>query len=541
MTVPATGAPAAPAPDLARSTATMTGLILLSRITGFARNVVVVAVLGDTFLGNVYQSANTVPNLLFELLVAGVLQAVLIPTIVELAGEGRDDEAEHVARSVLGLAAGLLAGLALIGALLAPVIMRILVSGVDDPEVREDQVQLGTILLWFFLPQVVLYASNMVATGVLNAKGRFAVPAFAPLLNNVVVTASYLVFAWMRRGEGPSLELTGAQTTVLGLGTTLGVVAFCAVPVIAAVRSGTSLRPRFDWRNPMVRRIGRLGGWAALFLAASNVLLGVVLVLLNRIEGGVVVWNLAFTVFLLPHALVALPVLTTAFPSMARHAASGDRAAYQRTVSSGVRAIGYLVLPAAAAMLALGLPLARFLRFGELRESGVLAVAATIAALGPGLLGYGAFLFLARALYATGDTRTPAVVNLVVVAAAGSAMAASVPLLDGGERVWVLAALHSVAYLAGAAVLLGIVRSRHGERGRDGLARSLAASVLAAGAAAGVMWAVAEQFGTATRSGAVVSLVVAGMVGLAGYVVVAGALGGPRPRSVPALLRGGHG
>lgn len=519
----------------------MTGLTLLSRVTGFARNVVVVAVLGDTFLGNVYQSANTVPNLLFELLAAGVLQAVLIPTLVELAGKGRDDEAEHVARSVLGLAGALLAGLALLGVVLAPVIMRLLVSGVDDPQVRDDQVRLGTILLWFFLPQVVLYASNMVATGVLNARGHFSVPAFAPLLNNVVVTASYGLFAWMRHGSEPSLDLTGGQTAVLGLGTTLGVVAFCAAPVVAAVRGGTSLRPRFDWRHPMVRRIGKLGGWAAVYLAATNVLLGVVIVLLNHVRGGVVLWSLAFTIFLLPHALVSLPVLTTAFPTMSRHASGGDGAAYQRTVAAGLRAIAYLVLPAAAGMVALGLPLARLLRFGDFSADGVLTVAAVVAALGPGLVGYGTYLFLTRALYATGDTRTPAAVNVVLVAVAATAMALSFTVVEGDDRVWTLGAIHSVAYLVGSAVLYGIVRGRKGGAPSGDLLRSLLASLAGAGVASGAMWFVGEQVHAGGRPGALLALAVAGALGLIVYVVVAAGLGGPRPHTIPVLLRGDHG
>lgn len=530
-------------PDLARSTAAMTVLTLLSRITGFARNVVVVAVLGDTFLGNTYQSANTVPNMLFELLAAGVLQAVLIPTLVELSARGDDDEAEHVARSVLGLAGLLLAVLAAIGFLLAPVIMRLLVSSVEDPAVRADEVRVGTILLWFFLPQVVLYASNMVATGVLNAKGRFAVPAFAPLLNNVVVTGSYIVFAAMRHGAEPSLDLTGGEITVLGLGTTLGVLAFCAAPVIAAVRSGTSLRPRFDWRHPMVRRIARLGGWAAAFLAATNVLLGVVLVLSNRVRGGVVAWSLAFTVFLLPHALIALPVLTTSFPTMSRHAAGRDGVAYQRAVASGLRAITYLVLPAAAAMVALGLPMARVLQFGKFGHGGVAMVAGAVAAFGPGLAGYGTFLFLSRAMYATGDTRTPALVNMAVVAGGAVLMVSAFSAVHGNARVVALAGAHSVAYLAGAAVMFAVVRRRTpGDPERTGdLPRSIAASVAAAGLAGGVMWLVGGAIATPGRLHSLAAILGGGGAGLAVYVLAAAVLGGPRPSTVPALLRGQHG
>ena len=530
-------------PDLARSTATLTVLTLASRLTGMVRNVVVVAVLGVTFLGNTYQSANTVPNLLFELIAAGVLQAVLIPTLIDLAANGEDDEAEHVARSVLGLAGAALAVLALLGAVLAPLVMRLLVAGVDDPQIRDDQIRLGTILLWFFLPQVVLYASNMVATGVLNAKGHFAVPVFSPLLNNLVVITSYLLFAWLRHGAEPSLDLSALQITVLGLGTTLGVVTFCMAPVIAAVRSGTTLWPRFDWRHPGVRRIARLGGWAAAFLAATQVLLGVVLVLANHVEGGVVAWNLGFTIFVLPHALVALPVLTTLFPTMSRHAVSGDEAAYQRTVASGVRAIAYLVLPAAAALLSLSLPMARVLRFGVYDGGGVGAVAAATAAFGPGLVGYGTFLFLARALYARGDTRTPAMVNLAVVGAGAVGMVITFALVHGNARLAALAGAHSAAYLAGAGALYLIVRARSTatDRHAGSVGRSLLASIGAAAAAAGVMWLVGDAMGGGGRADSVAELAVAGGLGLVVYVAGASLLGGPRPSAVPALLRGGHG
>jgi putative peptidoglycan lipid II flippase len=521
-------------PDLARSTATMTVFTLLSRVTGVIRNVVVVGVLGVTFLGNTYQSANTVPNLLFELVAAGVLQAVLIPTLVDLIAEGSDDEADHVARSVLGLAGAALAVLAGIGFLAAPFVMRLLVAGVNDPHVRDQQVHLGTILLWFFLPQVVLYASNMVATGLLNARGHFAVPVAAPLLNNIVVTTSYLLFAWMRHGAAPSLDLTGAQTLVLGLGTTLGVVAFCAAPVLMVVRGGTSLRPSFDWHHPGVRRVARLGGWAAAFLAATNVLLLVVLVLANNVEGGVVAWNLGFTIFLLPHSLVALPILTALFPTMARHAGR-DETSYHRTVTSGLRAIAYLVVPAGAAMLALSLGMARVLQFGNYHRHGVTAVAAAVAAFGPGLVGYGIYLFLVRAFYARGDTRTPALVNLGVVAGGAVVMAASFALVDGDARVAALAGSHSAAYLVGAFVLFWLTGAR-----ATAVARSLGAVLVAAVVAGAAMWLIGQPLAGAGRIHSLVELVVAGGGGLAVYTGVAAALGGPRPREVPALLRG-HG
>ncbi|HEX2040747.1 MAG TPA: lipid II flippase MurJ, partial [Acidimicrobiales bacterium] len=302
----------------------MTVLTAVSRATGFLRILVVAAVLGTTFLGNVYQSANTVPNLLFELVAAGALQAVLVPTVVGLLDAGDRRQAEHVAGAVLGLAAAALAALAVVGALAAPWIMRALVVAVDDPSVREAQVRLGTFFLWFFLPQVVLYALGMVSTAVLHAHGRFAVPAAAPIVNNAVVIGTYVLFAALRAGEPPDLDLAWEEKVVLAGGTTLGVAAFCVVPWLATRSLGFSLVPRFDPHHPAVRRIGRLAGWAAVSLAMVQVLLGTALVLGNGVEGGVVAFQVGLTFFLLPYALVAVPLATAAFPGLSRLAHADD-------------------------------------------------------------------------------------------------------------------------------------------------------------------------------------------------------------------------
>ena len=537
---PATGAgavPAAPTVDLARTTAAMTVLTLVSRLTGLVRVLVVAAVLGTTFLGNTYQSANTVPNLLFELFAAGALQAVMIPAMVQLFDRGDDAEASRVAGSLLGLAMAGLAVVAAVGMLAAPWVMRVLVAGVESPEVRAAQVRLGTILLWFFLPQLVLYAAGMVATGVLNARGRFTVPVAAPVANNLVVIASYGLFWLLRGGAPPALDLAPAQIAVLGLGTTLGVLALSALPVLAVVRSGFPLRPRLDHRHPEVRRIVHRSGWAALFLASTQVLLGVVLVLANGVEGGVVAYQVAYTIFLLPHALFALPVLTTLFPALARRASAGDQPGYADAVASGVRAIAFFVLPATAALAALAHPLTRVLLFGESAGDGAVVVAGTVIAFAPGLLGYGAFLFLTRALYAVGDTRTPSLVHVGVVVGAALAMA-GVSAIAGADRVPGLAAAHSLAYLVGAVVLARCVRLRIRlpKGAMPSLVGPVAGGVAAASAAGGVMWLVQQPFDIAGRAGALAVLAGAGAAGAAVYLG-AQALLGARPGTIAALLR----
>lgn len=523
-------------PTLARSMASMTALTALSRLTGFVLFVVVAAVLGTGLLANTYQTANTVPNVLYELLVAGVVQAVLVPSLVARLDRGEQREAEHVAGAVLGLAMvalGLLAGLAMAA---APLVARMLFGG-GDGATRDAQIRTGTVFLWFFLPQVVLYAAGLVATSVLNARHRFALPAVAPMAGNVVVLAACAIF-WQLRDGRSTLTLRPVEIVVLAGGTTLGVVAFCGLPVMAVARSGFRLRPNLDRRHPEVRRLARHGAWAALFLAATQVLLLVVLVLANRVPGGVIAYQLAFQFFLLPHALFALPVLTTLFPTLSRQHHDGDPSAFGATAARGVATIAYLVAPMAALLGALGGPIGRAVLFGEATPRGAALVSGCLAGFAPGLLGYGLFLFASRVSYARGDTRTPALVNLWVVAGGSALMVAGYGLAPDRHRITALAAGHSMAYLIGAAVLVPRSVRHLRPADRPHLVRQLARPVGLAAVLAGVVALAAIAADPHGRVVAVLTIVVLAVGGLAAYVIATWATGGPAPSAFVRALRG---
>jgi len=523
--------------DLARSTATQTVLTGISRLTGFVRVMVVAAVLGTTFLGNTYQSANTVPNIVFELFAAGALQAVLVPALVARFDHGDDEGAERLAGSVLGLTLAVLGGLVVLGALASPLLMRGLVSGVEDAAVRADQVALGTVFLLIFLPQALVYDVGLVATAVLHAKGRFGLPAFAPAVNNVVVCAAYGTFWWLRRDEGPGLDLDALEIAVLAGGTSLGVIAFCALPIVGARRAGFRFRPNLDRSDPALRALARQGGWAALFLAMTQVLLAAVLVLGNPVEGGIVGYQVAFTFFLLPHALFALPVLNTLFPEAARRAQADDLAGVSLTVERGVRAIAFFVLPVAAALVALAGPLTSIALFGETGAAGAELVRLALVGFAPGLIGYGLFYFLTRILYALDDTRSPAIVHGVVVAAGVVAMVVSAGAADGDARIAALAWAHTGTYLAGA-MLLGISVHRR-LRPHPRMVRPLVVGAGTATLAGVAMAAVGDRVGGSGRPGAVVAVVAAGLVGIPVYVALQQVLGGTRITTVVQLLRPG--
>lgn len=517
-----------------RAAVRMTALTAVSRATGFARIVVVAAVLGTSYLGNTYQSANSIPNILFELFAAGVLQAVLVPIMVEAVDRGRE-EGEHAAGVVLGAVLSLLGALVAAGMVAGPLIMRALVSGVDDAAIREAEVALGTFFLWFFLPQILFYAANLVATAVLNATGRFALPVFAPTVNNIVVIATYALFAWMRDGQPPSLELATDEKLVLALGTTLGVVAFCAVPVIGVLRTGFRLRPVVSFRDPVVRGLARRGAWAAGFLAASQLLLVVVLFLSNGTEGGVVVQQLAFVLFMLPTSLFAVPVFTTAFPTLTRMGRSGRWDGFAAEVARATRSITLLTVVSAGALIALSVPLSELMALGN--ASGRAGeVAGAIAGFAVGLPGYALVLFLTRVCYAYDDVRSPTLVNAVVTVVGAVLMALFVAAGGAADRIALIGVGFGAAQWVGAALLALVVRSRVHDEGRrvDGVTVPALRAVLATAVAAVPVWVAVSALQPDRVGASLVTVAVGGAVVAAVVVAVVWVTGGPRP---PVLVR----
>lgn len=534
--------------DLNRSARAMTVLTIVSRLTGFARVAVFAAVFGKSFLANTYNSANYVPNILFELFAAGALQAVLVPTMVRLMPSGADaertsaghDEAERVAGTVLGLLCGLLAVIGVIAVAFGARLMALLVRDVPDAGIRAAEIELGALFLWFFMPQLVFYGANVVATAVLNARNKFALPVFAPTLNNLVVIGAYLWFGAVH--EGPlTLELSDAETWIVAGGTTAGVVLFCLLPVLAVRRDGFDLRPRFEVSHPALRSLLVDGAWAGAFLALTQVNTLVVLIVANRESGGTTVYSFALILFTLPHALFSVPIMTTRFPELSRSAHLGDWPAFRLTMSEAVRAIAFMALGASAISLAVAGPGATLITYGKGVELASQIGDATMA-FAPGIVGFGLLLFFTRAMYATGDARTPALVNLGVVAITSTLMLTVVPTFDGSDLITGLGGAFAFGNLLGAAAL-GWLANRHLLREGQapmGVSASFARSVAAAAGAAAVGYGVARGIGWTGRPTAALSLVAATAVAATVYLVGQWLIGGPTPKVAISTLGAGE-
>lgn len=515
--------PEAGADTYRRNTAVMTIGTILSRATGLVRVGALAYALGvQTSLSATYTTANTAPNILYELVLGGILTSVFVPVFVSWRREHGRDEAWQVADRVFTAAAVLLTALAVLGAVLAPLIARAYLR-TDDAE----QLALAAFLLRWFMPQIVFYGIGAIAGGLLNAEGRFAAPMFAPVLNNLVVIGTVVAYAWIR-GDAPASveEITGAQRLLLGAGTTLGVVAMTVAlwPSLRAV--GYRWHARMGWRHPAVTRLIHLSGWVLLYVAANQVAFAVIVGSTNALDdagGAITAYQFAFLIFSLPHAIFAVSVITALLPSMADRWAGGDRAGLVELFSRGVRDTSVVMVPAAFGLAALSVPIARLLLARGLTSGDdAELVGRVLLAFAVGLPFFSVFQLLTRTYYAMQDSRTPAVTNVAAaVVNVGTALLFAYPL-DLGVAGMALG--HAASYAAGTAILLVLLRRRtHTLDGRR-IAGTLARILPAAAATALTAFVVADLLGADQASPSVARQVVqVGGAVLAGILVFAGA------------------
>ena len=507
-----------------RNTALMSVGTTLSRLTGFLRLSAMTWAIGVTVttLPNTYNVANTTPNIIYELALGGILSSIFVPVFVEWLEQRGRDEAWAVADRVLTLTALVLIGVAAIAAIFAPSIMRLYLSQDTSPD-HAAEVALGAFFLRWFMPQIVFYGVGAVAIGLLNAHRRFAAPMFAPILNNVVVIASFVAYAIMRGNRLVSPEtITLGEKLVLAVGTTAGVVAMTLALWPSLRRTGYRWHPRLDLRHPAVRKLGRLALWVIVYVAANQVAYLVVIVLASR-NSDYAAYTAAFILFQLPHAIVAVSIFTALMPGMSGRAAAGDREGVVRALSQGLRATAFVVAPAAAGYVALAPAIVRLLlQHGATTQADTVLIARTLRAFAVGLVFFSAFQLLSRTFYALQDSRTPALVN---VAAAGLNIVVDVVLVLGLHLgVEGLALGHATTYIFSTAVCLILLHRRLG--GLDGrrVGRALSRILPAAALTGAAAWLAAASLGRVVDAANVPGEVVQVGAGiLAGLLVYAGA------------------
>ena len=501
-------------PSLVRSSAVVAVGTMLSRITGFARIAALAYALGVTTLAGTYSYANETPNIVYELLLGGVLTATLVPLFVR-HHEERDDDA---ASAIFTVAILVLLAVTVVGVLLAPVIVRLYTLNVHARNLAEQR-ELATQLLRLFMPQMLFYGIVTLATAMLNARRRFLAAAFAPVLNNLVVIVVFLALPHIADGSLTVNHVVDDTTLLLlmGVGTTAGVIVMAVALLPAMTRAQVHLRFLPQWRHPAVITMVRLSGWTVGYVIANQIALFVITVLANGTAGGPFIYVSAYAFFQLPHGLFAVSLMTTFTPEMASAATRNDLASMRAQLSSGLRLIALVIVPASALYIALGRPIiVTLLQRGAFNASDAAIVADTLVAFSVGLLPFSWYLFSLRVFYARHDTYTPFWINCIEN---GVNIALAFPLYA-----WLgipgLALSFAIAYLVAAIITLVVLHQRlhgiDGARVTSTLVRTTVAGVFVGLSA----WAVAAVIGWDTTLQAVASVVAGTAVGAFVYLVL---------------------
>jgi putative peptidoglycan lipid II flippase len=510
-------------------------LTVLARLAGFGRTLVCTNAVGADSTGDTYLAANNVPNIVFEVVAGGALASLVVPMLAGGIATGDREQVRRTASALLGWSLLVLTPLAVLLAVGAEPVARLLLGSADPV-----QVDLAARFLVVFAPQVVLYGIGIVLTGVLQAHRRFAAPALAPLLSSVVVAGAYLTFAAIggnRTAEG----LSTPAELVLSVGTTLGVAALSLSLLLPMRRLRLGLRPALRFPVGAAPRVRRLAVAGVLTLAGQQLLAVVAIRLANAgaPDGTQVVYIAGLTVFLVPWAALAVPLATSAYPGLAERAGTGDEAGFRRALAPVTALVVVASTVAAAVLVAIAGPMAGVFLAGE--QAGVVgALRDTIVAFAPGLLGYGLVAVLSRALYARGLWRAPTACVLggwLLAVAADVVLAAVLPAADRGVA---LAAGHSAGVTVAGLALLAVVARVVGPAGLAGVVRTGLPALLAAALAAAAGLAVAGALGAdPVPQGRLVATVGAGVLAAAAALVVAAAvMMGTARRPLMAAVRG---
>lgn len=507
MTLAAAEAPAQrDEKSLLRNGAVMAVGSVVSRATGFIRSAVVVAALGTGLLGDGYAVANTLPSVLFLLLIGGALNSVLVPELVRAGKEHSDGGAAYTDRLLTACTVALVV-ITAAAVFLAPAI----VSAYTD--YTGAQAEMTVALARYCLPQILFYGLFTLLGQVLNARGRFGAVMWAPILNNLVVIAVFGLYLTMALdGSAP----TGSQVRLLGWGTTAGIAVQAAALVPSLRACGFRWRPRFDWRGSGLTRVMRSAGWLMLLVLTSQIAYWITTRLstttgLRAAEQGVLggagfaAYSNSHLVWAVPQGIVTVSLVTALMPRMSAAGADGDLSRIGADVSWALRSTAKFIVPASVLLFALApWVMGSLFGYGHARPSDVDVMAGILMALAPGLIAFSGQYVLSRGFYALSDARTPFLLNLLTAALQSGLAVTAYLVLPPRWAVTGIAAAVTIASFAGLAATALALGRRLAPGGRIRTWRSRVfrehALLLATSVPAGLIaWAAAR---TVYRTGA---------------------------------------
>ena len=419
--------------SMGRATSVLAAGTFTSRLTGFARVLVIGYVLGVGVLSDAFNYANGVPNIIYDLLLGGILSATLIPVFVEQLNE---DDPHEASRSISAILTTICVALVVVSAglyLAAPLVIHFYLL-LSPHSTGGPEKGLATRLLRDFSPQVFFLGATVASTALLNARRRFTAAAVSPVVNNLVAIAALLATKFAadhvlsQKDLSPTATLDqfsrdGRAVLILGVGTTIGYLVQLLVQMPSMHRLGLRLRPVWSPRHPAVRRVAGLSSWLIGVVLANQIALALVMILAGRTSGGVTAYQFGYQFFQLPYALIAVSVASAIMPDLSERWSSRNRVAFERQFVTGLRVSLAVLIPVALIYMAVAQPFIQLaIHHGAVGASGAHLVTTTLVFFLIGLPGFSAFFLLMRAFQAMQDARTMfrvyVVENLLTVIAA---------------------------------------------------------------------------------------------------------------------------
>lgn len=490
------GAPAASTPpggaertgSLVRSSGMIAIASLVSRITGFVRNLALVAVLGFAVVNDSYTISNTLPNIVYELLLGGVLTSVMIPVLVRAQAEDADG-GERFTRLLFTVVGAALLVATLIAMAAAPLLTRLYLGSGDTGQANPA---LATAFAWLLLPQIFFYGIGALLGAVLNSRQVFGPFAWAPVLNNVVMLGVLVVYVLVP-GEilVDPVRMGDPKLLVLGIGTTLGIVvqALVLIPFMRSI--GFRYRPVWGW-DPRLSLAGGMALWIVAYVLVGQA--GYIVttrVAASASEGSVATYMNAWLLLQVPYGVLGVSLLTALMPRMSRAAAKGDVDQVVTDLSLGARLSTVGLVPIAAVMTAFGPALGTALfSVGAGSGAGAERLGQAVAWSAFGLLPYAVTMLQMRVFYAMTDSRTPTLIQVGMVGVKIPLLLACPLLLPPEQVVLGLAAANGLSFVGGAVLGQWLLRRRLGRARSGEVLACLARVALASAAAAVVAWGI---------------------------------------------------
>jgi putative peptidoglycan lipid II flippase len=523
--------------SVARAAALIAAVTVLSRLFGFLRTLAFSHTVGHGDLADAYNSANQIPNTIFDIVAGGALAGVAVPLLAGPLSRGEREYASRTVSALLTWALAALLPLSLLGIAVAGPLGALIAGPHNPPGLYPELV--GRFLV-LFLPQIPLYGVAVVLSAALQADRRFLAPAIAPLLSSLVMVATYLAFGALDHGASADVyRLTGGSRLLLGLGTTAGVATLAGSLLPSVRRAGFRIRPTFGFGPGVARQARQLAAAGVVTLVAQNcAVLGVVF-LTNYADptgGALTVYNFSWAVYLLPYAVLAVPIATSAFTDLAARAESGDVDGYRAGIAATSRAVLLATCCGIGLLAAVAWPMASLFISRGSPGLDASSMAYGLLAFAPGLLGYAAIALLGRVLYAAGHGRDAALatsIGWLTVFAAGAAL-----IFGWRSRPVVALGLGNAIGMTVAGVLLMLaVRRRVGHGVFAGLGRTAAAGLSAAAAAGAAGWFCGDAFGWTSSPAALLIGPVCTVIAVVVFGAVVFPLDGEELRPLVAAFR----